>query len=183
MSLAYPDSRLPEPIAWGARVSADFRNEVRFICRSIGIHPNWLMACMAFETGLTFSPSIRNAAGSGAVGLIQFMPQTAGLLGTTTAELEKMAPEGQLRFVKAYFWPYKGRLASIEDTYMAILWPAAIGKPPGYVLFDKRDVEHPKRYVQNAELDYNRDGQVTKLEAADRVRRMMTKGLRPENMA
>lgn len=41
------------------------------------------MAAMAFESGETFSPSIKNAAGSGAVGLIQFMPSTAKALGTS----------------------------------------------------------------------------------------------------
>ena len=35
------------------------------------------MAVMSFETGGTFDPGIRNAAGSGATGLIQFMPSTA----------------------------------------------------------------------------------------------------------
>lgn len=35
------------------------------------------MACMAFETGETFSPNEPNKADSGAVGLIQFMPKVA----------------------------------------------------------------------------------------------------------
>ena len=43
----------------------------------LGISEADLMAVMSFETGGTFNPNIRNAAGSGATGLIQFMPSTA----------------------------------------------------------------------------------------------------------
>ena len=64
---------------------------------------------------------------------------------------------------------------------MAILWPAAIGKPLDFVLFDKRDAVHPKRYIQNAGLDFNQDGLITKAEATARVVRLLDKGLRPEN--
>ena len=64
-------------LAWGAKVSAAFRNKVRAIASELGTDPNFLMAAMAFETGRSFSPSQRNQAGSGAVGLIQFMPRTA----------------------------------------------------------------------------------------------------------
>ena len=48
----------------------------------LGISEADLMAVMSFETGGTFNPGIRNAAGSGATGLIQFMPSTAAGLGT-----------------------------------------------------------------------------------------------------
>ncbi len=42
---------------------------------------------------------------------------------------------------------------------MAILWPAAIGKPLEHVLFRKGDPLSPKRYVQNAGPDYSKDGE------------------------
>ena len=64
---------------------------------------------------------------------------------------------------------------------MAILWPAAIGRPLDFVLFDKSDAGHPKRYIQNAGLDFNKDGLITKAEATARVVRLLDKGLRPEN--
>jgi soluble lytic murein transglycosylase-like protein len=35
------------------------------------------MACMAWESGRSFRPDVKNMAGSGATGLIQFMPTTA----------------------------------------------------------------------------------------------------------
>lgn len=73
-------------IAWGAVVTPDFCKAVIATCKNLGIpDPSYLMACIAFETGETFSPAIKNSAGSGAVGLIQFMPSTAKALGTTTA--------------------------------------------------------------------------------------------------
>src|SRR2546427_796322 len=116
-------------LAWGVRVSEKFRTKVRAIAADLGIDLDYLMAAMAFESAMTFSPSIPNAAGSGAVGLIQFMPATAQALGTTTDELCRMTAEEQLDFVAKYFAGRKGQLQTLEDVYMAILWPAAIGKP------------------------------------------------------
>ena len=169
-----------EELAWGKKVSEEFRQRVREIAGSLKTDPDYLMACMAFESGETFSPSIKNAAGSGATGLIQFMPSTAQGLGTTTEELASMTPVEQLDFVEKYFKPSRGKLSSLDDVYMAILWPAAVGKPRDFVLFRKDDPDHPQRYIQNAGLDFNRDGVVTKAEAADRVRKALEKGKSPE---
>ena len=78
-------------LAWGKKVDQAFHDKVFAICDSFKwnreTHASWLMSCMAFESGETFSPSVRNAAGSGATGLIQFMPSTAKDLGTSTTEL------------------------------------------------------------------------------------------------
>ena len=64
-------------LAWGKKVDSTFRDKVFAICDGFkwnrATHASWLMSCMAFESGETFSPSVRNAAGSGATGLIQFM--------------------------------------------------------------------------------------------------------------
>ena len=64
-------------LAWGKKVSKPFRDRVTQIGTSLQLDPNFLMACIAFESNETFSASVQNAAGSGAVGLIQFMPGTA----------------------------------------------------------------------------------------------------------
>jgi hypothetical protein len=168
-------------LAWGKKVSKPFRDRVVQMGSTLKVNPDFLMACMAFESGGSFSPSIRNAAGSGAVGLIQFMPSTAQALGTTTQQLAAMSAVRQLDYVEKYFLPRAGKLKTLEDVYMAILWPAAIGKPLSYVLFDKRDATHPKRYIQNAGLDFNKDGLITKAETAAKVRRQLDKGLLPEN--
>lgn len=114
-------------LAWGAKVTEPFRTRVIRIASFLETDPSFLMACMAFETGGTFSPSIRNAAGSGAVGLIQFMPQTALALGTTSEALARMSAFEQLLYVESYFRPRRGKLKKLSDVYMAILWPGAIG--------------------------------------------------------
>lgn len=170
------------PIPWGAKVSKDFLVKSVAIARALGMDPAFLMACMAFESGESFSAGIRNAAGSGAVGLIQFMPQTAAALGTSTAALARMSAVQQLDIVAAYFNPWRGKLRTLEDVYMAILWPAAVGKPNTFVLFDKGDTAHPKRYIQNAGLDWNRDGKITKAEAAAKVRAKLEKGMLAGNV-
>lgn len=212
------DLRAVPPLCFGARVSKPFRDRVRSGSLSLGMSPNHLMACMAFESGLTFSPSIRNAAGSGAVGLIQFMPQTAVALGTTTEALAEMTALGQLEYVFDYFRNMSNRLQTLNDVYMAILWPSAVGKPDSDVIFWRRDVlmkwhqyavtmgpysnDMPPqlhnlneaqwtrllsapsaRYVQNAGLDYNKDGMITKAEACARVNKLLAEGLKEGNAA
>ena len=56
-------------------VAADqeFQAAVLDTAQRLGVNPNDLYAVMSFETGGTFNPGIKNAAGSGATGLIQFM--------------------------------------------------------------------------------------------------------------
>lgn len=162
-------------LAWGKKVSPEFRKRVVEICQELGVSPDYLMACMAFESAETFSPSIKNAAGSGATGLIQFMPSTAKGLGTTTGALANMTALQQLEYVHAYFWPYRGQLKTLGDVYMAILWPAGIGKPDTWALWDKS--KKPTTYRQNAGLDANKDGLITKAEATAKVKAKLDRGL------
>lgn len=159
---------------FGEKVSATFRTRVQWIAADLELPADDLMCCMAWESGRSFSASVRNAAGSGAVGLIQFMPQTAAALGTTTEQLAAMTPEDQLNYVWKYFAPFKGRLHNLGDIYMAILWPAAIGRPDSYVLFDQ--AAGPRAYAQNKGLDFNRDGRITRGEAYARVAALRSEG-------
>jgi peptidoglycan hydrolase-like protein with peptidoglycan-binding domain len=164
---------LVDRVAWGAKVTDAFKIKLLEITRALELNPDFLMAAMAFESAETFSPSIKNAAGSGAVGLIQFMPSTAKALGTTIEALEKMTAVDQLNYVRKYFAPRHGRLHSIEDVYMAILYPAAIGKPSDNTLFESGT----KVYKQNKGLDANNDGKITIQEAAAAVRKKYERGL------
>ncbi len=162
-------------LCWGRRVSKEFRTKLLELCRSSGWtedHANWLMACMAFESAETFSSSVKNGAGSGAVGLIQFMPNTAKSLGTNSQALGAMTPEQQLVFVFRYFEPYKKKIKSLSDMYMAILSPVYISSPDSTPLFSGGIA-----YRQNAGLDANRDGKVTKAEASAKVAAKLTKGM------
>lgn len=60
----------PSAIAWGAKVSAEFKKRVIDICAELEMSPDYLMSCMAFETGESFRADVTNSAGSGATGLI-----------------------------------------------------------------------------------------------------------------
>lgn len=172
---------MADKLAWGARVSGPFRARVRQIASYLSCDPNALMACIAWESGGTFRANVSNLAGSGAIGLIQFMPAVAVELGTTVVKLAAMTPEAQLDYVQLYFRPYRGRLKTLADLYMAILWPAAVGKPLDAVLWSKAD--RPTTYRQNAGLDASRDGIITKAECTGKVYAMLELGLHPENMA
>lgn len=178
-SPSLPTASLQErrPIAWGAKVSQTFRDRVWWIAETLELNPDDLMSCMAWESAESFRADIKNAAGSGATGLIQFMPSTAVSLGTSTAKLARMTPEDQLNWVYRYFKGYKGQLKSVEDLYMAILWPAAVGKTNDFVLWNK--ATKPTTYRQNAGLDLNKNGSITKGEAAAKVREKLVKGLKP----
>lgn len=167
------------PMAWGQKVSATFRARIWWMSCTLRMDPNWVMACIAWESGESFSASKKNMAGSGATGLIQFMPSTARDMGTTTDKLAAMSDEDQINYVYRYFKDAiatHGPLTTLEDTYMAILWPTAIGDPVSTPLWTKD--KRPTTYRQNAGLDSNRDGTITKFEAANHVREKLVKGLK-----
>lgn len=167
-------------LAWGAHVSDAFIDRLFELVAGFGWsldHVNWLMACMAFETGRTFDPAQKNLAGSGATGLIQFMPRTAIGLGTTTEALATMTAVEQLEYVEAYFRPYHRRISTLADMYLAILMPAYVSRPGGAVMF----TDGTTAYRQNSGLDANSDGNITKDEAAQRVQSMLIEGQREGN--
>lgn len=159
-------------IAWGAKVSPTFKDRVLWIEGELGLPADALMACIAWESGESFSASKKNMAGSGATGLIQFMPSTAKSLGTSTTELARMTPEDQLNYVYKYFKPFQGRLKNLGDVYMAILWPKGVGQSDSFVLFDRGAA-----YRQNAGLDKNKDGKVTRGECLVKIQDKLAKGL------
>ncbi len=134
------------------------------------------MAIIAFETGRTFSAKTINRRSS-ATGLIQFMPSTARTLGTTTSKLASMTELQQLAYVERYLRPYSGRMSDLASDYMAVLWPAAVRKPLSHVLFASPSLA----YDQNRGLDTDKDGKITKAEAAAKVQRLLLEGMRPEN--
>jgi len=157
--------------------------KIREIAGKHGIDPKDLLSIMRFETGGSFSASVANPE-SGATGLIQFTAPVAKELGTTLAELAQMSREEQLVYVDRYLdmrkkppfnLPERG--ASLDDLYMAVLHPAAIGEDSSYVLFRSgtgSEVEQ-KRYDQNKGLDSNNDGTITKGEAVAKVRSYKSK--------
>ncbi|AFL76216.1 hypothetical protein [Thiocystis violascens] len=173
-----PSADFQDALAWGAHVSPAFRQRVARLCRNLGWPPPFaslLMTCMKFESG-NFSPRAKNPASS-ATGLIQFMASTAVMLGTSTAALARMSALEQLDYVEKYFRPLAPRVRTLEDMYLAILWPKGIGKPLAWVLW----ATGTRAYAANRALDRNRDGRVTKAEATEHLLPLLRKGLRPEN--
>lgn len=175
-------------IAWGSKVDQAFRDRIDQGCAAMGWEDqagamaSKVLSCIAFETGATFDPAIRNRAGSSGTGLIQFMAYTAHELGTTTDALAAMSAVHQLDFVFQYFAQFrKLRMPAptLADLYMSILMPKFIGEPNDAVVFaDGQGLS----YSQNAGLDTNHDKVTTKAEIAARVQNMMVTGFRPGNV-
>lgn len=153
--------------------SARFQEKARAISDRLGMRYDDFMAVMQFETGGTLDPAVRNQAGSSGTGLIQFMDKTARGLGTSTDALAKMSPEDQLDYVEKYLTPYKGKLSTLRDAYMAVLSPAHIGKDDSTPLFKVGT----KAYAQNAGLDADRKGVVTVGDAVRKVARWLAPGV------
>ncbi|MCX6824821.1 MAG: hypothetical protein NTY80_01230 [candidate division SR1 bacterium] len=143
-----------------------FVKKVIIISKEVEINPEDILKVMVFETGGTFDPSKKNIAGSGSTGLIQFMPDTAKGLGTTTSDLAKMTAFEQLDYVQKYFLPYKGRLKTLEDVYLAVFTPKFVGKPLNYVGYSKPSNE----YTQNNGFDTNKDGEITVGEITETIK-------------
>lgn len=130
----------------------EFKNAVKTMSGKLGIEPDWIMAVMNFETGGTFSPSIKNKTGSGGIGLIQFMPDTAVGLGTTTEKLAAMTQIEQLKYVEKHLNTYNGRMKNLEDVCAAVFFPTLIGKPdapiPEWARKGNGDIKTVKDYVR-----------------------------------
>lgn len=151
-----------------------FLQAAEAVARRQGIRPGWLMAVMDFETGGTFDPAATNPY-SGFVGLLQFGPDAAADLSTTTDALRSMTRTEQLQYVEEYLAMRQrqfGPLRSLEDTYMSVLYPEAIGAKDSYVLFRSPSTA----YRQNSALDKSGDGTITKAEATAPVRRRLRTG-------
>ena len=159
-----------------------FKESVSATAKRLGISEDDLYTVMAMETAGTFDPAIQNPK-SKATGLIQFMPETAKGLGTTTDELAKMSRTEQMKYVEKFLSNKGISGKGLSDIYMAILFPAAVGKPDDFVLFGKGATvpgygEGSLAYEQNKPLDINNDGSITKAEASAKARQF--KGVRPK---
>ena len=156
-----------EGVRGNPNVTEAFLRGVEEMAGRLGTRPEYILAVMSFETGGSFSPGERNGAGSGATGLIQFMPDTALELGTSTEVLARMSATGQLEYVERYFARRSdpADLNTLEGVYTTVLY----GSPrpdPGATLF----AQGGAAYRMNAPLDLNGDGRITAGEATGFVR-------------
>lgn len=175
------DNSNKRPIPWGQQIiktgGAQFLDGILWMEEKIGLKADNVIPCMKFESNL--NPQAKNSK-STATGLIQFMEFTAKKLGTTTAALFKMDALTQLNYVFKYFNAYGDDLSSwtLADTYMAILWPSAIGKPDSFKLWASGTSE----FKVNAGLDSNHDGLVTKAECAAKIAALGKQGFQDANV-
>lgn len=141
---------------------AAFLAKVVDVSKKLEIDPNWLMAVMNSESGL--SSRIQNTSypvgGGYATGLIQFIPSSAKALGTTTEALRNMSNVDQLDYVYKYFKPYKDKILSYIDLYMVTFFPVAVGKKDDYVL-QTDTIPAAKIATSNPVFDKNKDKQIT----------------------
>ncbi len=146
-----------------------FEQAVEVICRSLKINPAWLMMVMWTESRLN-AQAVNKQPGDPddplarttkrATGLIQFMPDTALSIGTTTKALYLMNAIDQLHYVYKYFKPWTGKIGSYFDLYLVTFFPAAIGKPDDFVIqTGSKSAAVIAR--QNPFFDVNRDGKLT----------------------
>ena len=135
-----------------------FIDKVKSVASTINANYIDLLACMANETGATFDPGIVNSIG--ATGLIQFIPNTAKGLGTTTDALKDLSRVDQMDWVLKFFQSLglnkKAPTPKLQDLYLCIYWPAAVGKPDDFIV----NAADSKQAQQNKGLQAA-DGSIT----------------------
>lgn len=189
-------NRVPSyDLCWSKLVPVEFARKVTVGCAQRGYlqaAAHWLMGCMAFESGRTFSPSKQNNGGSNFFGLIQFGEIAAKDLAEfyktdlTLDKLKKMSQLEQLDWVFKYFdmWAKRGKkYTQLEDFYLTIFYPAAVGRKADETLFrkDSTDRMEAKSFLQNNGFDKNKDGVITIGEICTTIYDIYYQGMDPAN--
>jgi len=147
-----------------ARKEPGFMPTLSNAVKSLGVNIQDILAVIQKESG--FNPAARNSK-SGASGLIQFMPRTAKSLGTSVEEIRAMSGTEQIPLIQKYFWPYRGKLNSIEDLYLVTFLPAALNLTDNFVVGIKNSkdkiwgIEQGALYSQNKGFDADKKGYYT----------------------
>ena len=141
----------------------EFLAEVKRLSQKYQIKEGDLLGLMASESGL--NPQARNK--SGATGLIQFMPNTARELGTSTSALYGMNRAEQMKYVEKYFDYWKlPKGATAGQLYATVFAPAYASKDVNTTMYSRAD---GAAYTQNIGLDQNMDGVITVGELGKRI--------------
>jgi hypothetical protein len=140
--------------------------ELQAVAERLSTQPAWLLNVMASES--LFNPAARNSLpGQTASGLLQFIESTARDMGTTTEEIKRMNPVEQLRLVERYLSPFRGRLNSLADAYMAVFRGFIIdGGDTSAVAPLDNSTKEQRIYSLNKWLDFDGDNKITKGELA-----------------
>ena len=167
--LARPDSVDAQKIDTTTIQDPDFKKKLEKVASALGVRSADLTAIFKQESGI--NPAAVNAT-SGATGLIQFMPDTARRLGTTTDALKQMDGVQQLDYVYKYFKMTGVGNGELGDLYMAVFMPKYVGYPNETVLGQNGAPGFSgKVYAQNKGLDRNKDGAITVADVKQSVSR------------
>lgn len=213
LTAVWAPNRIPQPRAsvtsswivdaWKANIGArgipktftpEVAEAILWAAGELGVNPNDLAACIAFESKNSFSPSQPNLGGGSAVGLIQFTSDsiqrmrewlttwasTRTLGKEIKADIQKygwqvsklsrdnlmrMSVQEQIRYVVLHFKSHKlPPGADLAQIYKSIIAPFA---PNDEALYTK--VANPDKYAENQGLDLNKDGAISKSEAVRKI--------------
>jgi hypothetical protein len=135
-----------------------FLSECASVSGRLGVPLAWLLTIIFLESG--FNSRAKNQIG--AIGLIQFTPQTARSLGTSPAALAEMTRIEQLFFVEKFFrfWlNLNAKKSNFWEFYMIAFLPSLNLKGfNGSTIIARVGTTI---YKQNISLDGNRDGLLT----------------------
>ena len=139
-----------------------FERKVRRISRRLEMPPEWLMAVIHAES--QFDGGTTSSIGSGATGLIQWLPETAKNLNTTIAKIRNMNHLEQLDLIYDYLSEHleaneKERFESLTEVYVAVLFPQVSSQmtDEAYKIYTTPSIA----YKMNAHLDMDTDGNLT----------------------
>lgn len=155
-----------------ARMAIEPRFGIEFLkmAERLNLVPDYILSVISIETVGTFNPAIQNPTNSNpelrATGLIQFMPKTAALLGTSIATLRQMTAVEQLQYVERFFKLNGSKIRKDVpgDYYMAVFMPAFVGADEKMVLGRKDDptmlagLSLGAIYAQNVGFDRQKKG-------------------------
>lgn len=133
------------------RFGRSLAEDIVRVANSVGANPYHLANLINFESG--GSTSVYNRRGSGAVGLIQFIPPTARSLGTSTDELSKMNSSEQMQYVEKYLKQFGSNLNTEQKLYMAVFFPKWMHKDidepfPKWALEKNDGIRTPRDYIR-----------------------------------
>lgn len=145
-----------------SKLGNGFCKRVEEIAKNINCNPNDLLAMMYCESGL--DAHRHNAAGSSAVGLIQFLQSTIENLGYTREEMLSMSNVEQLDVVEKFFvanknWKFNSNTKLDAGTLYALCFLP--NEATAEVLCNNSS-KLTWAYNANTGLDQDKDGQITK---------------------
>jgi hypothetical protein len=155
-----------QPYPWST--DKPFLDKVKSISETLNLNYIDMLACMNLETGGTFDPAITNSLGY--TGLIQFGADACRACGTTTNAIKDLTRQDQCDFVLKYFQVnqlnQKAPTPRLVDIYLTILWPAAVGKPDDYVVFQPNSAAQRA----NSGFDTDKKGYTTVADVAAKIK-------------